>query len=152
MTQVKREKWILVVAGLMSVGQAGWGGELWLGVSWGGTQLVGVVVEYRLGEVGLVVNLGSAVPWRLGDLSLAVQARQYLPGGFFLGLGGWWFLVREAGQWGWLTSWHLAGGWGAGAWEAGLLWHHFLAAHWAGVKKSDLPSLVLPQLTYKWRR
>ncbi|HEC63196.1 MAG TPA: hypothetical protein ENI38_02230, partial [Candidatus Acetothermia bacterium] len=66
---------LILLAVMVVVGQPGWTGEVKLGISLGGTHLAGIMVEYRQGDVALVASLGSAVPWRLRDLSLAVQAR-----------------------------------------------------------------------------
>ena len=133
-------------------------GSWWLGISVGGTQLVGTFVEYRLGEIGVVASLGTAVPWRLNDLSLAFQLRRYFGGAPpvpYLGLGGWAFLVQEGGEWGWLTSLDLTGGlqWGLGekaGLELGAMLHYFLSAYWQGEARFNFRFLILPFLALKW--
>ncbi|MGC9529215.1 MAG: hypothetical protein ACP5G2_01155 [Candidatus Bipolaricaulaceae bacterium] len=45
------------------------------GISLRGTHLVGLFLEYRAGGAALRASLGTAVPWLLQDVGLAVQLR-----------------------------------------------------------------------------
>ena len=133
-------------------------GLLKVGISLGGTQLVGLFLEYRVEQVSLAVSFGSAVPWAFRDVSLAVQLRRYsalsspTP---YVGVGFWSLLVREGDSWGWLTAmdfpvgleWELDAGRDL---ELGAIFHYFLSVRWKGNASLNFRTLVLPSLAYKW--
>ena len=133
-------------------------GTWWLGISLGGTHFLGAFVEYREGETGVLVSLGTAVPWRLNDLSLAFQLRRYPAGPSpapYLGLGGGAFFGGGGGSWGWLASLDLSAGlqWGPGGGmglELGAILHYFLAVHWEGSTGFNSRTLILPALAFEW--
>jgi len=149
---------LVVVAVLLGLGLVAEGGAWRIGISLGGTHLAGIFLEYRLGEVGVLASLGSAVPWELSDLSLAFQLRRYLgeaAPAAYLGLGGWAFLVRGGDSWGWLTALDAAAGveWPLEedrAWELGVMLHYFLYAFWQGEARFNFRTLILPTLAFKW--
>jgi len=67
------------------------------GVSLFGSSMAGLVGEYRWGDRGLEVQVGT---WRLRDLSVSVTAKQYLGSRSvqpFVGAGLWGIVAREEG-------------------------------------------------------
>jgi hypothetical protein len=63
--------------------------QLRLGVSFGGISFIGFIAEYRWGDRGVEMNIGT---WTFRDLSVSMVGKQYLgPGDFrpFTGLGLW---------------------------------------------------------------
>jgi hypothetical protein len=72
-------------------------GEVRFGITFGGISFTGFIVEYRWGNRGVEMNIGT---WSFRDLSVSVVGKQYFgPGDFrpYAGLGLWAVVAPNVG-------------------------------------------------------
>jgi hypothetical protein len=158
---VKRVVLVLIAVVLISVSaQAEEESSIRIGVSLGGTHLLGLSLEYHHGRYSIELGIGSAVPWELQDLILRLQVRGYLASGDispYLGIGFWGLFAFPADGFGYLGSLNAPVGidWGIGGGsylrlEADL--NYFVYVNWAGGDQSpslNTRFLLLPAFAYQ---